>query len=332
MGASPAYVGSMKVALDALDRQILGELDLNSRQSISAISRKLRQGRDRVEYRVARLLHEGVIRRFTAILNFYRLGLTIYKICLKIENDQKRLGKFIKVLEGHPRVYWLAQCDGSWDVIFTAIAKDGHEFLQIQNEVLQGISDLIIEFDVFTLVNAHFFQKNYLTQGKAIGWLLGGEPKSAVLDETEIGVLKLLCEDARMQAVDIASRLKTSEAIVKYRIDKLEAEGIIAGYRAVLNLPKLGMEFFKAQLFLRDHDVPTERELLRYCQEHPNITYYIEQLGRCKLEVECEVGGYGEYNAIIQEMRERFPRLIRNVETTLVHTEQYKWIALGPGK
>lgn len=52
--------------------------------------------------------------------------------------------------------------------------------------------------------------------------------------------MRLLQDDARRTLADIAEHVNLSVAPVKRRIDRLEDEGIIAGYTAVLNDSKLG--------------------------------------------------------------------------------------------
>ncbi|MDZ4784683.1 MAG: Lrp/AsnC family transcriptional regulator [bacterium] len=64
--------------LDVLDRRILFELDHNSRQSISTLARELRQGRDRVEYRMQRLFDQKIIQRCFAYIDLNKLGLTLF--------------------------------------------------------------------------------------------------------------------------------------------------------------------------------------------------------------------------------------------------------------
>lgn len=83
-----------------------------------------------------------------------------------------------------------------------------------------------------------------------------------------------------------------SPSAVTRRIKQLEENNVIVGYRLDLNLSKLGMTFFKAQLYLRKHQDTEIAKLRAYCAEHPHITYLIEQLGECKLEVELEVNDY----------------------------------------
>jgi Lrp/AsnC family leucine-responsive transcriptional regulator len=59
------------------------------------------------------------------------------------------------------------------------------------------------------------------------------------LDSTDQAILDLLAVDARLSASEIGRRVALSPAAAKRRIDRLEAVGIIAGYRAVLDHGKL---------------------------------------------------------------------------------------------
>jgi Lrp/AsnC family leucine-responsive transcriptional regulator len=59
------------------------------------------------------------------------------------------------------------------------------------------------------------------------------------LDATDQGILDLLGIDARLSASEIGRRVGLSPAAAKRRIDRLEAVGIITGYRVVLDHGKL---------------------------------------------------------------------------------------------
>ena len=60
------------------------------------------------------------------------------------------------------------------------------------------------------------------------------------LDAIDHRVLELLLEDGRRSASEIGRRVNLSPAAAKRRIDRLEALGIIGGYRAVIDHTKLG--------------------------------------------------------------------------------------------
>ena len=312
--------------LDVLDRKLLCELDTNSRQTLSQLARKLRQGRDRIGYRLDRLIEEKIVKQCTVMINPYRLGFTLFKTYLKVSKHKERYTALLSLLKSHPRVYWIADCDGRWDLIFATFAKNPHEFLQIQNAILGACNDIVLSFTNFTLVNLWVYRKNYLLEGSKESFLVGGPPSEYSLERIEWEMLRLLSRDARMSVAEIARGLDTTEAIVRYRLEQLEQSGVVAGYRVELDLAKLGMLFFKAQLYLQEYGSKEIAALRKFCAAHPNITYFIEQIGDAPAEIELEVDGYEQFTAIIDQVRTAFPRCIRNVETVMIHRSRFKWV------
>ncbi len=62
------------------------------------------------------------------------------------------------------------------------------------------------------------------------------------LDETDIRILKMLATDARLSSRQIAKQCNVSIGTVLSRIKRLENEGIIKAYAALLDHEKLGYE------------------------------------------------------------------------------------------
>jgi DNA-binding Lrp family transcriptional regulator len=62
------------------------------------------------------------------------------------------------------------------------------------------------------------------------------------LDETDVKILETLILDARLPSRQIAKRCGVSIGTVLSRIKKMEKEGIIKGYSALLDHEKLGYE------------------------------------------------------------------------------------------
>ncbi|MBT0160400.1 Lrp/AsnC family transcriptional regulator [Candidatus Bathyarchaeota archaeon A05DMB-2] len=62
------------------------------------------------------------------------------------------------------------------------------------------------------------------------------------LSETDVKILKCLLEDARFSSRQIAKNVGVSVGTVLSRIKKMEDEGLIKGYAAILDHEKLGYE------------------------------------------------------------------------------------------
>ena len=312
--------------LDALDRRVLYELDRNASQSLSELARKIRQGRDRVEYRVERLIERKIIKRFTASVNLYRLGFTIFKSYLRLENDKARVAEFVSYLRTHPRVYWLALCDGSWDLIFAVFARNPLEFHEIHSSILSKFNPLVLNFSSYTLVDLRIYNRTYLANRGGEFVIVGGPPEDVEIDQLDFSILKLLSKDARQAASEMAEKLDVSPQVVRYRIDRLERQQIITGYRIDLDLARLNMLFFKTQFFLRNYQLSLRQQLRDIAAANPNITSYIEQIGDCNVELELEVNDYAQYSRIIDEIRGEHSKLVRNFQSMLVRKFYFNWV------
>jgi DNA-binding Lrp family transcriptional regulator len=62
------------------------------------------------------------------------------------------------------------------------------------------------------------------------------------LDETDVKILRALMSDARLSSRQIAKQCEISIGTALSRIKKLEKEGFIKGYSAILDHEKLGFE------------------------------------------------------------------------------------------
>ena len=61
-----------------------------------------------------------------------------------------------------------------------------------------------------------------------------------VLDETDVKILRSLVADARLSSRQVAKKSGVSIGTVLTRMKKLEKEGVVRGYSAVVNHEKLG--------------------------------------------------------------------------------------------
>ena len=72
----------------------------------------------------------------------------------------------------------------------------------------------------------------------------GGTRSEVSLDETDRRILDLLSADCRASFRTIARKAGISPSTLILRIRRLEREGVVTGYRAVVDLARLGYDFF----------------------------------------------------------------------------------------
>jgi DNA-binding Lrp family transcriptional regulator len=305
-------------SLDAYDRKILWALDNNARQPFAQIGRAVGLGSDLVAYRFERMRQRGIIQRCSAWVDPARLGYTVYKTYLKVEANDAVVKKLLADLSHNPALYWLAEFYGHWSLLFTLFAKDPLDFQLAHDKLLSPYTRLILEASSATIVQLWRYPKNYLVgKGNAEFHYCGalGDQK---IDALEARIIRELASDARMTDVAIAKKVETTPAVVKYRIQRLEEEKIIVGYRTQVGYEQLGVMLFKLLITLHSYNSKDELAFREHCRKHPQVIVYVRQIGQWKAELEVEVSHYLELQALVEELQQKFPNLIRSIEYMLV--------------
>lgn len=316
-------LGSSQLKVDALDRKILFELSINSRQGISALSRKVKHGRDIVEYRVERLVKEGVIRRFTASVNPYALGKTIYKSYLKLRSNPKKISDLLKTIKNSKQIYCYALCDGSWDLIYTLLASSPYEYSIIESNLVNKFKDIILSQGLGVIISYDFYPRKYLTTDKGMpGISIGGEPVLREIDSVDRVILSELSNNSRIALKDLSERAGISIPSVSSRMIKYESQNIIPGYRIDINPTLLGLSSYKAQLELFSTDHSSIEKVKAVCSKILWITKFIVQLGTPRVECNIEARDHEHFNQILSELKEKLSDILVSVSTVMIREEK----------
>ncbi|MBS3057620.1 MAG: winged helix-turn-helix transcriptional regulator, partial [Candidatus Diapherotrites archaeon] len=72
--------------MDLKDWKILLELDLDSRQSLQSIGKKVGLSKEVVNYRIKKLLEEGIITNFFTRIDSSKIGVLAFRTFLRLYN------------------------------------------------------------------------------------------------------------------------------------------------------------------------------------------------------------------------------------------------------
>jgi len=309
--------------LDLKDRKILYELDLNSRESCSKIGKKVGLSSEVVNYRIKKLDEEKIITHYQTIVNFSKLNIIQFKICLSFQHlKSEKLKEIIEVLKKNKSVKWIASCNGNWDMLITLETDSFEKIDVLKSEVLALFSGYINQKAISILVEASTHNRDYLLDRNLRSErIIMNKDKVVKLDETDLEILKYLAENSRKQIIDIAISLGISERIVNYKIKQLVKNKVITGFKIAINYEKLGIKFFKTFIYL---DNPSElkiKEIVNYLKKYPNVIHYVKVLGNWELEPEFEVYTEERFNEILNEIKDRFSDVIKKVDIITIEKE-----------
>jgi len=308
--------------LDKKDWKILWQLELNSRQTNSEIGKKVGLSKEVVNYRIKNLIRKGIIKGFYTIIDSSKLSYLSCRFFLKFQHDdpgkeQEIIDYFVKL----PFTWWVPSIDGTRDLGVVLWAKDTYKFQKIIRDALNKFKPYIKEIIPGVYSKFHIFKRAYLADKKS-----NSEPSIISTtgdytkhDEVDLKILKIISDNARISVVELAKKCNTTAAIVVYRLKKLEKNRIIQGYRPMIDLGKIGFYWYKVNLELDDYTkIP---EILKFANSHPNIVYAYEVIGGADLELEFEVNSYEQFREVLNEVRERFSKVIRSYEHFLFFKE-----------
>lgn len=95
---------------------------------------------------------------------------------------------------------------------------------------------------------------------------------ATTLDKTDTTILKLLQQDASISNVKLAEKISLSPAATLSRVKKLEQEGFIIGYTAIVDKEKLGYDLLCiVQVSLGTHEVELVQQFREQIQEMPEV-------------------------------------------------------------
>ncbi len=312
-----------KLKLDIRDRKILSELDLNARQPLSKIAKKLKISKQVVDYRINKLIENGVINGFYTVVNIHKIGYIAHRITLKLQNITiEKEKEIIEYLKKYPSIGWVFSLNGRWDMSLTIYTQDIIEFGKKAREILYEYVKYISDKHISIVTELYHFKNNFLYPTKDLSEAyVGGKIENVILDEFDFKILKMLSLDARVPLVKIAKELEISPRTVNYRTKNLIKKGIIKSFRVNINTGILDYEHYKIFLYLQNLTEEKERQLIYYFKEHPNIIYCTKAVGIADIEFEMKVKSIEKFYEIMNDLRQRFPDIIKDYETLLIFKE-----------
>ena len=122
--------------LDPKDEKILAQLMADGRRSVVEIAGELEVPRATVQERIKRMVETGVIRRFTAIPDYSKLGKHVVAyVLVSFRNDesisQRSLAQRIAKM---PEVSEVSVISGQWDII-----------VKVRAESVEGVGAFVTE-------------------------------------------------------------------------------------------------------------------------------------------------------------------------------------------
>ncbi len=305
----------MPYNLDLKDKRLLWELDGNSRAPISFLAKKIKLSKEATRYRLNHLVEAGVIAKFYSVIDTSKLGKYVTRCFMKLQNTTQEIEQeVISWLVSNESVVYVESCDGEFDLVFGAWARNVAEYHSFLHTFLSEFGEFISDRQLAIIIEGNYYQRDYLL-GKTRrrdGSFIGAVPEKTKIDEMDLKILAILGESARVSAVDISKKTKLSPDAVRNRIKRLESFGAIQGYVLLLNHSAIEQQHFKVLLKLHNLSVVRVKLLNEYCCIHPKIVYTVKVLGQWEFELNVEVKNVEQFRSILRDFKREFSDVVKD--------------------
>ena len=319
------------MACDTTDLRLLRLLDRHSRMSNADAARALKLSEHAVASRIERLQTNGVIQRFVTFINSPALGFTHYKVYLKFlavkEETETRLLRF---LCAEQNVLWVVSMSGRYDISFSLLARSVLEYAELYRRLEAQFGRFIREKNVVTVIMAPGYSREYLVLDRDAGKearierFYGSTAPLIQIGEIEHTILRELSQNARLPLTEVALHTGLTLDIVRYRLKKLEETKVVAGYTVLLDLAKLGCEYYVVFLYFHGITKALEARLRRFAESQGNVLFFVKVIGEHDFQIEIEARGVAELDRFLGTLRKTFAENLRDIQVLRI-TKEHKF-------
>ena len=130
--------------LDAIDRQLLVELQNNCKQSLKEIAKKLNLSSTPIFERVKRLERNGLITAYRAEIDRYKIDLSVMAFCsVSLERHHTEyLVRFESDIQSLPEVLECYHIAGMFDYLLKVVTNDMNAYQEFVAKKLAGLPNI----------------------------------------------------------------------------------------------------------------------------------------------------------------------------------------------
>lgn len=150
-----------QLKLDDFDKKLLSLISQNARISLVNLSVKLKSSVQVINYRLKKLIKDGVILGFKPRIDIHKIGYEWHLILIQFKNfDEKRKKSLFEFCKKHKNIYYVSNTIGQYNLMMDIHVRSVKEFRKIVFELKENFSDIIKTIELFNVFDE--YKINYL--------------------------------------------------------------------------------------------------------------------------------------------------------------------------
>jgi Lrp/AsnC family transcriptional regulator, leucine-responsive regulatory protein len=304
--------------LGLYDKKILYQLDNNSRQSVSQIGKKVGLHKNSTNYRIKNLEENDIINGYYAVIDSFKLGYEVLKFYITFQYTTSTIeNEIFNYFKKSDLIWALYTINGRFDLDLILWINDRDKFYEFWEKTLYNYSDYFQNIKLSFYIRLITFNYEYLLSDKNLSLprersILTGQKGLYKISDLDYKILKIIAPNARISLTDLANQLNKPRSLIKSHFYSLLKKGIIQGFRVNLNTTKIGYEFFKVDIQLKNYK--KRKSIIDYSKKNPHLIGIDETVGISHIEFEYHLKSIDDIHQIISDLTSKFPESIRSYQ------------------
>lgn len=328
------------VKIDNKDKDILRLLNENARMTSKSIGASTNTSREVADYRIKRLVKNGLISGFITLVDEKKLGYDSYMLLLQLQDytpdDEMRI---IDFLRKHSFTKWVLKSSGEWDIQTVITSKNKTHLAKIIDEIDSFCGKHLRKYDLTMIINLLVPENLAFLMPRPAREL---NPKDlppverkityelADIDEKDRKLMDALATDARAPIIKIAREIGLSADATNLRMKKLKKMGVIKKFQTVADLSTLNYLLYSVFLKINNYGPERESSIRTFFYSVPNITFAERIIGNWDMRLQISCSTPQEFEGIVQRIREFLSADLKYYNFALM-IKEYKRVSYTKG-
>jgi len=272
--------------LDQIDKEIIWVLDENARHSVSRISQLIGCSKQKVSYRLRKMIKLGILNLFSTIINKTKLGYFPCQIYLKFKKTPS-CKEVLKKLEKIPSLHWEGLVEGDYDLIIFIMIKSLEECWKVYQTIIDKFSDSLVKKEILLSSTTYHFNHSYLTKAPRKISISEFPHRQTELKQRDLKLINAIKENGRIQINQLAKQIKITPYTIRQRIAYLKRRGVIEGFKIRINDNLIGFCRYIILFSLVEANSYQKKHFLKILIKNKRVHRIIETIG--KWDLVCDI-------------------------------------------
>ncbi|MCB0328257.1 MAG: AsnC family transcriptional regulator [Bdellovibrionales bacterium] len=301
------------------ERELLSAIQHSAEVPLTDMAERLGMNVPVARHAFRRLQEKEIVTGSYPFVNLCRLGFVYQSLLFALSSTNKDVrNSLVKSVLASKQIEWCGELVGPYRYGLTMAVRSPNETASALTAISRKFGPIVHKKEVGTKVRKCYFPRKYFFPkskdfGKTFEYAAHSSPIE--LDNLEHVLLVALCRGEGLSLRKLSERLSVPISTVRRRILRLEELGVIGGYYYGIDVNKLG--YHEHVILLEAHGVhPQVSEgLQRYCEAHPNITFFAETVGRWDYDIGVEVCDSHTLTSVVDDLHDLLGNRLASLQT-----------------